>query len=222
MFLGASAGQAIPALQLGPGSGGWFYHTATQTWLTADSPLNLLATANATTGNGDYAWELTGTTQTAYLVAAATPEGTAGAFDITVENDGGVLSLFASGFGAPPLNDPNSISPHGIFDTYFEVYEFQFDGPVLTIENTQPGDSGMGDGFEEFFDITINSFAGDGIHFDLLTVNAEGLWDPTSPADRKLVQKVAPYSHDAGTIPEPSAALLFGLGALIVSRHTRR
>ena len=65
LFLGASAAQAIPALQLGPGSGSWSYDTSTQTWVTTDNPLNLLATANATTGSGAYPWELTGTTQTA-------------------------------------------------------------------------------------------------------------------------------------------------------------
>lgn len=226
LFLVASAAQAIPALQLGSGSGSWSYDTSSQTWVTSDNPLNLLSTANATTGNGDYAWEQTGTTQTAYLIASATPKGTAGdAFDITVQNDGGMLSLYTSGYGNPPLNDPNSLAPHGIWDTYFEVYEFQFDGPVVTISDTQPGTSGTGDGYVELFDITINSISAAGIHFDLFTVNGDGIWDPSSADDKWLMEAFAPYSHDAETgelIPEPGAALLFGLGAIIVSRRTRR
>ena len=215
LFLGASAAQAINSLQLGPGSGDWSYDTSTQTWVSADNPLNLLATANATTGNGAYAWEQTGTSQTAYLIVSAQPKGTPGdAFDITVENDGGALTLFTSGYGNPPLTDTNSLAPHGIWDTYFEVYDFQFDGPVVTISDTQPGTSGMGDGFVEYFDITINSLTADGIHFDLFTIDG-----------RMQVESFAPFSHDAETgrlVPEPSAALLFGLGAILVSRRTRR
>ena len=43
---------ALPALQLGAGSGSWTYNVVTQTWETSDNPLNLLAFANATEADG--------------------------------------------------------------------------------------------------------------------------------------------------------------------------
>lgn len=224
LLVGAAA-HAIPALQLGPGSGNWSYDNSTQTWLTTDNPLNLLATANATTGNGKYAWDKAGSgDQLAYLIVTATPKGTPGdAFDVTVTNDGGALSLYASGFGSPPENDPNSLAPHGVWASYYEVYEFDFDEALTKISDTQPGGTGMGEGYEEFLDIAINSLSADGLHFDLFTMTGDGMWDPFAPDDKWLVHSFAPWSHDAGTgIPEPSAALLFGLGTLVVGRHTRR
>jgi hypothetical protein len=222
--LRASAANAIPSLQLGPGTGDWTYNAATQTWETADNPLNLLATANATTGNGDYAWDdNTNTTRYAYLVVSAVPKTTEteppSLFDITVENDGGVLSLNTSGNGAPPLSDPNDLSPHGIFDTYFEIYEFQFDGSVVTISDTQPGETGTGDGYQEFFDITINSLAEsvEQVHFDLFTIEGGGQLTSTS-----MVEAFAPFSHDAQAIPEPGAIGVFSLGLLVAGGMIRR
>lgn len=218
LLFAAAAAHAIPALQLGPGSGDWQYVNGT--WVTNDDPLNLLATANATMadgGNGDYAWDPAGSsTQTAYLVVSGD------AFDITIQNDGGSLTMIASGFGTPPTNDPNSLAPHGQFPNYYEVYEFNFDGALTTISNTMPGTTGTGMGYEEYFDIDILSYEGDGIHFDLFTVSGDGVWNPLSLDSKDLVKAFAPWSHDASFVPEPSAALLFGLGALVVSRRTRR
>lgn len=230
-FLTAEKAQAIPALQLGPGAGSWTYDLTTQTWVTPDNPLQLAATANATMadgGDGAYAWNTLGTSQLAYLVVSAVPRTPLteppSLFDITVENDSLALSLFASGNGAPPLNDPNDLAPHGIFDTYFEVYEFNFDGALVGISDTQPGGTGTGQGYLELFDITINSLAPtvQRLHFDLFTVQGTTGWDPNGPADRRLVEAFAPFSHDAEVVPEPSSALLFGVGALIASAGMRR
>jgi hypothetical protein len=217
----ATSASAIPSLQLGPGTGTWEYDTATQTWVTGDNPFNLMATANATTGNGDYAWEQTGTQQFAYLVLSAVPQTNLDAFSVSVLGDGPV-TLVASGYGAPPLNDPNSLAPHGIFDTYFEVYEFRFDGPVVTIDDTQPGGTGSGDGYKEFFDITVNSMDGTAIHADLFTVSGDGKWKPGNPNDRSLVEAFAPFSHDAEYIPEPTGLLTFAIGLLVIGGAMRR
>jgi hypothetical protein len=73
------------------------------------------------------------------------------------------------------------------------------------------------------FNIAVNDLDGiTGIHMDLFTVNGDGMWDPGADPDRDVVEAFAPFSHDAEYIPEPSAALLFGVGALIVSGRTRR
>jgi hypothetical protein len=217
---------ALPALQLGAGSGSWTYNVVTQTWETSDNPLNLLAFANATEadgGNGDYAWSTTGGSQIAYLVVSAVPKISTteppSLFDITIDNDGGTLSLYTSGNGAPPLSDPNDLAPHGIFDTYFEIYEFNFDGGLTGIYNTQTG-LDPATGFEERFDITINSLDSSvsALHFDLFTIVGTGQLGATDQ-----VFTNAPFSHDAQTIPEPAAALLLfvGVAGLIAARGRR-
>jgi len=212
---------ALPSLQLGPGSGSWSYDLVTGTWLTSDNPLELAAYANANTvdgGTGDYAWDGQGnTTRYAYLVVSAVPKTPAteppSLFDVTVENDAGVLSLYTFGNGAPPLSDPNDLAPHGIFTTYFEIYEFTFDGSLGTIDNTQPGQSCTGScqGYTELFDITVNSLdvSLTAVHFDLFTIDGGGQLDLSS-----MVQAFAPFTHDAETVPEPSVALLLGLAGL--------
>ena len=45
-LLASHGAAALPALQLGPGSGAWNYDNGTQTWITSDNPFNLLAFAN--------------------------------------------------------------------------------------------------------------------------------------------------------------------------------
>lgn len=225
-LLAASSAQALPSLQLGAGSGTWTYNVGTQTWVTSDNPLNLLATANATAadgGNGDYAWDVTGSPQYAYLVVSAVPQTGSSEppslFDITVDNDGGTLPIDMSGNGLPPLSDPDSIAPHGIFDTYFEIYEFNFDGLLGLISNTQPGDPGTGQGYSEFFDITINSLAEEVeyLHFDLFTIEGGGQLGSTDQ-----VEAFAPFSHDAQAVPEPTTALLLGVGLAGLAWQSRR
>ena len=49
-------------------------------------------------------------------------------FNVSIDNGAGNLAIFDSGVGQPPVEDANSIGPHGIFDTYFEIYQFDFDG----------------------------------------------------------------------------------------------
>jgi hypothetical protein len=213
----SSPALALPSLQLGPGAGSWTYDAGTGTWVTPDNPLQLLAFANATAadgGNGDYPWSTTGTSQIAYLVISAVPKTTdtepPSLFDVTVDNDAGTLSLYTSGNGAPPLSDPNDLAPHGIFDTYYEIYEFNFDGPIVGIYNTQTG-LDPAQGYEELFDITINSLDGsvEFLHFDLFTIVGSGSLGPTDQ-----VLDNAPFTHDAQTVPEPGTALLLSLGLL--------
>lgn len=225
---------ALPALQIGFGSvGDWAFDATSETWITTSDTFSLNAYANSdgTDANGDYAWDTAGAgDQYAYLVFAAVPNvGSGDSFDISVENDSVTLSLLTSGYGNPPLEDPNSLSNHGIYDSYFEIYQFQFNGTAGTIGNTQPGDTGTGEGFTESFDVSVNSLSlgALGIHFDLFTIAGNGLWDLGQAADKQLVNAFAPYSHDGGytsVIPVPAAFWLFGtalIGFIGISRRTK-
>lgn len=220
----AATASALPVLQLSPGSTGeWLYNTTTDTWVTTSSTFELLATANSdgVDAHGDYAWEESvGTTgQVAYLVASSTPESMTSTFNITINNGHGDMTPVPTMFGTPPETDPHKLSPHGIFPTYYEIYEFHFDGDPTTIFDTQPGgETGMGEGFEEKFNVTVNFLTGGGVHFDLFTMEGNGLL-----SENDLTFGWAPYSHDAEMmIPEPTAALVFGMGLLVVGIRIRR
>lgn len=222
---------ALPALQLGPDPSdpNAFYDTTTETWVTTVAPggeFHLEAFANAERkdgGKGDYAWEDAGAaTQTAYLVLSVVPKTTTDDFEVEVSDDNGVLTLVDSGFGTPPIEDPNSLAPHDIFDTWYEVYQFNFDGSVEAIFDTIDG-GGNGDGYVESLWINVISLADGvtGIHADLFTTQGDGSYPDPLSSDKAIVEAFAPFSHDAEAhlVPLPAAAwmgmlMLGGLGGV--------
>ena len=152
---------------------------------------------------------------------AAFPQINFDGFDVSVAGAGGALTLVDSGTGKPPISDSNSLAPHGIFSTYFEIYQFQFNGAITTIHDTQPGGAGMGDGYMEEINITLNSLGVgvSGVHIDLFSLEGTGLFGDTNVSE---VSAFAPYSHDAEkNIPEPGSLLLLVAGSLGMV-HTRR
>lgn len=220
---------AIPVLQIGPDA------------LDPSDPTSSTDPDATYVGGGDDTWYLSNDGSsfsfnayntgdegfTAYLVFAATPmltDNSIDYFDLTVSDGTKTLSLVESGVGAPPTLDPNSLAPHDIFDTYFEVFELTFDGPLTTIGNTEPNGLGGGsaDGYYENISVLFNILNEDvtGIHIDMFTI--DGAWSD-STTDKNLVTAFAPFSHDAQVVvPIPAAAWLFASGLIGLAGVARR
>ncbi len=241
---------AVPNLQLGPGATGtWEYDTGTDTWMGSGDSFTVNAYAKKKRRNGPFSRG--NDDRTAYLVFAATPKNTdspEGEFVIDVKNDGVSLGIFQEGFGIPPYEEDvpggDQLSPHGIYPSYWYIYEFAFDERWGTIYNTEPGsESDSKRGWTESFEVSVDgaslSSSLTGIHMDLFTVSGNGKLEPfAKDANGDYVPGVlcedivafAPFSHDAewsrlvppGEIPAPSTAWLFTLGLLPLSRQFRR
>lgn len=224
---------AVPSLQLGPGSSGtWEYvGGGDDTWYVSDSAFSLAAYANSLDGNGDYGFDTGNTDRTAYLVFSAVPSSTSTTpFELSVTGDSGALTLVQQGYGSPPDADAtkskDDLPPHSIYDTYFYIYEFNFDGPVGTIGDTQPGQTGTGNGYSEEFSVLVSNLeAGiSGVHADLFTVTGDGKLKTSGVGElSNVIFANAPFSHDAQyTVPEPGIVALLGLGALGLGWQRRR
>lgn len=257
--LSAGNAYALPSLQLGPGDDdSWEYvGGGDDTWYVDEDAYTVMAYANAQEedgGNGDYAFTGENTDQTAYIVFSAVPETMdSDAFSIEVMNDGVVLSPVQEGYGAPPdgatsdtkdCSGPDDLACHGVFDTYFYVYEFDYDGLLEEIYDTQPGEDGSGMGYSEAFNVAVTGTSEglQGIHMDLFTVYGEadgdcndgwkektclrkygdGQLDPSGDITNQ-VYAVAPYSHDGQwTVPEPGAIALMAVGLVVMGVAGRR
>ena len=221
---------ALPSLQLGAGGTGDWVPTSSEGeydgWVVTDSGFTLNAYANADCkGCGDYAWDSSVSDTDplyAYLVAAAAPKTSElASFGITVDG----ATFVTDGVGSPPIQDDNALAGHGVYDTYYQVYEFVFDRDTLgEIFDQQEGETGTGDGYTHTFNIDVDFLAEGigGVHFDLFTVSGQR-WDWDSlDTDKQLVSAFAPWSHDAEyKVPEPGMVglLAIGLIAMVVSRR---
>lgn len=239
LLTGCLSANAIPVLQLGPN----VLNPSDPTNLVGgdDSGAYYVGDGDINTGADDDTWFLSldgssfsfnaynrGDDPLAYLVFTVVPMVTVDVdyFDISVMGDSGALVSGETGIGAPPTVDPNSLASHGIFDSYFEVYELNFDmANTVKIGNTEPsvtGNDGTTDGRFETINVTINSTHDDvyGIHIDMFTAD----WN--EPKTQKIVTNFAPFSHDAQVnltaVPVPAAVWLFGSGLIGLVGIARR
>lgn len=195
MAIFASSAMAVPSLQVGDAGGGecGSYDATLEDCIVGDS----FSVTSLEAGTG-------------YVVFGAVPMTPSDTFTIAPSGDSGGLSLVQSGFGTPPFEDSNSLAPHGIFDTYVEVYAVTFD-TAGTVFNTQPGNDGdSAQGYIEFLDMNLSALT-DGLHIDLFRCSSGSVETGNCNVQGS---DFAPFSHDATVVPVPAAVWLFGSGLL--------
>jgi hypothetical protein len=203
---------AIPFLQLDVGAGTYVGGTDETTHAQTD-PFTLYALVDST--NSTYA---AGTTY--FLSVAIVPKQGVGANtsdfgSFTITPIGGSFTS-SSGwiYGTPPVDladsDSHNLSSHGIFETYYQEFQFTTLPGKATQYNVQddpgdPVDNALGTLlYQSFLVDARNMGAGYELHFDLYTVN---------PEDNEIAAK-APFSHDAqsgGTSRVPDGGATFAL-----------
>lgn len=215
LAVGSPEAHAVPALQLDIAGG--YYDTATQTIMTSSNTFTLYTLLDPTQLSASRS----------YFLSAAMEPVTSAAADLGSFSINGTSVNATRGmiYGTPPLEifasmqgfDAGDLAPHGIYPTYFREFEFTFNpANVSGVYNTAETSGGIQ--------------AGSGLLYAAFTVDTTLLRSPYQLhfdlySERLLqgdvdVKNFAPFSHDAGTnsttrgVPEPSVALLMGIGLI--------
>ncbi len=213
LMASASLATAEPALQLDIVDGTYVGSGAESTFTSSDV-FQLAALLNPETGNAP-------PSDDAYFIAISlVPKTTVSANLGSFVFNGTTVDVTADMTAGTPAGLP----PHGQFANFYSEFSFTFDlsdAGKATLYNVQdasnphvgPVQNDDGAMFFKLFTVDITNLSGDvELHFDLYHKGADG-----------DVDVKAPFSHDAETIPEPTAYVMAGLGLLlftVLRRHT--
>jgi hypothetical protein len=225
LLLGLTASQvmAIPVLQLTIDGG--TYNTSTETTVTTNKIFNLYSLLTADSAAGDYRLSI--------AVVPALTVGAGGDYGSFTLNGTELFDVTGDMvFGTPPADTfgrPDSLPTHGIFDTYYMEYGFNFD-PTQTSKPYNVTDTGnigvipvAGTGaFWQMFEFNVTGLTANTLlHFDLYRV------DPTT-GTLFSANSFAPFSHDAedgptgNNVPEPQSLILLVMGLIVSVFASRR
>lgn len=203
---------AYPTLQLDIMGG--TYDPITETIISPGTKFTLIALLEENKSNF--------ITDTYYISAALAPKrdeaGSVGSFSFNGIEKVATRDMV---YGTPPLEtivdtqgwDKGDLPSHGIFDTYFAEFGFQFsplnratayDTAVKTGYGLTPNP--LGSMYYATFNIDTSRLNQEYVlHFDLYNTKLK------SDGDIDITQ-FAPFSHDAQSVPVPEAATIFSLG----------
>jgi len=206
LLIGNSA-SAVPLLQLDIVPS--VYDSTTETIVASSDDFTLYALLTPIDGTAFAIYDTTYFISIALLPQTNSLSGF-GSFEFDPEGSGPTTYTSMTNFGTP-LNLPS----HGIFDTAYMEFAFDFlESDTVGTYNTMddPGGFGSfpGDGtYYAAFDVDTSLLDSDVIiHFDLYSK----VWNGNKGVLE--IDKFAPFSHDAQSVPEPATMLLLGSGLL--------